>query len=107
MKMFFEEMGTWERKKAIFLLGTAEDMGMETDGLRDLAVNPTNGYTYLWSVNYVFILYMPINCELLKADIWALYYDPEGGEDIERELKEDTTLKELEEWTRELWEERE
>lgn len=92
------KMCDWERKKAVFLLNVAESLGMDTSGYGDLAVNSNSGYTYLWLEDYCFTLYMPINCELVKSDVWALWTNSEDDEEIEINLKEDTTLQDLEEW---------
>jgi hypothetical protein len=45
---------------------------------------------------------MPINCELVKTDISAIWSNPENGEEEEYDLKADTTLNDLEEWCQEL-----
>ncbi len=45
---------------------------------------------------------MPINCNLVKTDIWALWTNPEDGEEIEMRLGNCTTLNMLEEWAQEL-----
>jgi len=98
------KMCDWERKKAIFILSVAEELGMNTSGYGEVAVNPNSGYTYLWLEDYSFTLYMPINCDLVKSDIWALWSNPNDGEEIEMQLSEDTTLKELEDWASGLYE---
>ena len=36
------EMCEWERKKAIYLLNIAEDLGIDTSSYGELAVNPNN-----------------------------------------------------------------
>jgi len=91
-------MVNWERQKAMFLVQQAESLGMDVDGYGELAVNPNSGYTYLWLEDYNFTLYMPITCELVKNDIWALYSCPIDGEEIETDLEDHPTLKELEIW---------
>jgi hypothetical protein len=92
----YDKMGKWELEKAIFLQKTAVDLGMDVSGYGEVAVNPNSGYTYLWLEDYNFCLYMPINCELKKSDVVCLYSDPEDGEEIEKELTEETTLEDLE-----------
>ena len=92
------KMCDWERKKAIFILGEAEKLGMNTGSYGELAVNQNSGYTYLWIEDYCFTLYMPISCELVKTDIYAMWTNSNDGEEVEIELKEDTTLKDLEDW---------
>ena len=94
------KMCDWERKKAIFILGVAEDLGMNTSDYGDIAVNDTSGYTYLWIDNYNFTLYMPIDCELKKEDIYAQWTNLENGEEEEISIK-DMTLKDVEDWAEE------
>ena len=95
-------MGEWERKKALYLIQTAESLGMDTTGYGMLGVNPNSGYTYLWLEDYIFTLYMPISCELIKTDIGALWSNPEDGEEKGIILKENTTLQDLENWSQKL-----
>ena len=97
----FESMMDWERKKAVFLMGVAEDLGINTSSYGEIAVNKNSGYTYLWNEDYNFSLYMPINCELQKSDIIALWTNHINGEEKELDLNENTTLKNIEEWTEE------
>ena len=93
------KMCDWERKKAIFILGLAENnLDMDCSGYGELAVNPNSGYTYLWLEDYPFTLYMPIDCALVKTDVVALWTNPEDGEEIEYELKNETTLDDLINW---------
>ena len=91
------KMCDWERKKAIFLLSIAENLGMNTSSYGELAVNENSGYTYLWIEYYNFSLYMPINCELNKNEIVALWSCPECGQEEETDLTEKDTLTEIEE----------
>jgi hypothetical protein len=65
-------------------------------------VNPNSGYSYIWSENYSFSLYMPINCELKKDDVYALYSSFKDGEETEVVLG-NQTLEELENWASELY----
>jgi hypothetical protein len=98
MKTDYKNMGKWETEKAIFLQKTAVDLGMDLTGYGMVAVNPNSGYTYLWLEDYQFTLYMPISCELKKTDVWALWSDPEDGEETEMQLKNKTTLNDLNEF---------
>ena len=98
MNYKLDTMGSWERKKACFLMEVAESLGMDLDGCGELAVNPNSGYTYLWLEDYPLTLYMPINCELKKSDVYVLVEDPETGEEIEKPLSEFTTLDEIWDW---------
>jgi len=91
-----KDMCDWERKKAIFLLSEAEKLGMNTASYGDLAVNSTSGYTYLWLEDYNFSLYMPINCDLIKTDIFALWNCSECGNEEETQLTNEDNLKDIE-----------
>ena len=99
VEMKVNEMCSWVRKKAMFLMDTAEDLGMDTEGYGELAENTTSsGYTYLWLEDYGFTLYMPISCDLKKTDVYALWTNMDDGEEVEMQLKDDTTLEDLEAW---------
>lgn len=98
MEYKLNDMCDWERKKAVFLMGIAEDLGININSYGDVAVNPNSGYTYIWSEDYNFSLYMPINCELKKSEVVALWTNSENGEEKEFNLKENTSLKDIEDW---------
>jgi len=93
------DMCEWEREKAIFLIKIAQDLGMDTSGYGELAVNSNSGYTYLWLENYNFSLYMPINCKLKKSDVVALWTSSDNGAEEDFNLKDETSLKNIEDWT--------
>lgn len=97
MEFKLNDMDDWERKKAVYLMGVAENLGISLKDYGEVAVNKNSGYVYVWSENYNFSLYMPINCELQKTDIIALWSCFECGEEIETELKEDDSLNDIEE----------
>jgi hypothetical protein len=104
--MDFESLNTmcgWERQKAMFLIQIAEQLGMDIDGYGQIGVNNNSGYTYLWLEDYSFTLYMPINCDLKKTDVSALWTNPEDGEEIEFDLKPNTDLDDLEKWANDLY----
>lgn len=95
------KMCTWERRKAIYLLSVAEnDLKMETSGFSEIAVNPYSGYTYLWLEDYNFCLYMPINCDLKKEDVWVMWTSYDNG-DEEEVILGDMTLQDIYEWVQE------
>ncbi len=95
-------MTNWECQKAAFLILQAAELGMQVDGYGDLNINPNSGYTYLWLDDYSFTLYMEINCDLVKDDIYVLWSNPEDGEEIEERLTNFNNLKEIYEWVQEL-----
>ena len=103
MKTNYENMGKWELEKAVFLQKIAVDLGMDLTGYGEVSVNPNSGYTYLWLEDYSFTLYMPINCELVKTDVVALWSNPNDGEEIEMELEADTRLSDIEDWAQDLY----
>ena len=98
MNTNYDKMGKWEVEKAVFLQKTAIDLGMDISGYGEMGVNPNSGYTYLWLEDYPFTLYMPISCELVKTDVYALWSNPEDGEEIEMSLESNTRLVDIEEW---------
>jgi hypothetical protein len=97
MEYKLNDMCSWEKQKAVFLIGVAEQLGMNLDSYGEVAVNSTSGYTYLWSEDYNFTLYMPINCELKKEDVYALWTNSNDGEERETSIK-DMDLKDIEDW---------
>lgn len=102
MNFKLKDMCDWERKKAIFLMGEAEKLGYSLKDYGEVAVNKNSGYVYVWSEMHNFSLYMPINCELIKTDIYALWTNSNNGNEEEMSLKEDTTLKDIEDWCESL-----
>lgn len=102
MKTNYGNMCKWEIEKAIFLQKIAVDLGMDVSGYGEVAVNPNSGYTYIWLEDYQFSLYMPINCDLIKEDVCALWVNYETGEEIEYQLENETTLNDLENWVESL-----
>lgn len=97
MEYKLDDMCDWERKKAIYLLSIADELGMDLSGYGQLAVNQNSGYTYLWLEDYNFTLYLPINCELNKEDVQAMWTSPEDGEEREISIN-GYSLEELEKW---------
>ena len=98
----YSNMGKWEMEKAIFLQSIAVQLGMDISGYGEVNVNQNSGYTYLWLEDYNFTLYMPINCDLVKSDVVALWTNPEDGEEISYDLSNTTTLRTLENWAESL-----
>lgn len=102
----YEKMCKWEIEKAVFLQSISVDLGMNIADYGKCAINPNSGYTYLWLEDYPFTLYMPISCELKKTDIYALWSNPEDGEEFEIKLEKNTTLNDLYYWVEKLEKER-
>lgn len=92
-------MCDWERQKAIFLMGEAEKLGISLGekSYGEVAVNSSSGYVYLYEEMLSFSLYMPINCELKKSDIYASWTCSECGQEEETQLTESDRLTDIEE----------
>ena len=96
-------MTLWELEKAMFLLKTARELNMDISTSELIvSVNNNSGYTYLWSENYNFTLYMPISCELTREDVYVLWTNSENNEEIEENFSEFFNLKDIENWANEL-----
>jgi hypothetical protein len=82
----------------MFLIHVANELGMDTEGTGELAVNQNSGNTYLWLEDYNFTLYMPISCDLKKDDIYCLWTNSEDGTEEEISLG-NKTLREVQDWS--------
>jgi hypothetical protein len=102
MNLDFQKLSGWELTKAIYLVQQAKQLGMKLDGYGQIDVNPHSGYTYLWSEDYPFTLYMPIDCRLNRNDVWVLYTDTMNGEEIEERLSNFVSLDAIYEWVEKL-----
>lgn len=102
MKIDFTKFEGWELTKAIYLVQKAKELGMKLDSYGEIAVNQNSGYTYIWSEDYPFTLYMPIDCTLNKNDIWVLYTNIENGEEIEERLSKFTDIQEIYNWCEQI-----
>lgn len=98
----FETMTGWEIEKASYLVLTAKKLGMKLDCYGELSVNSSSGYTYLWLENYDFTLYMPINCDLKKEDVYVLHTDSITGEETEESLKWFNVFNDITKWIKTL-----
>lgn len=92
-----KNMGTWEKRKALYLMEVAMDLNIELDETVEIGVNQNSGYVYLFSYELPFVLYLPISCELNRDDVWVSTVDNMSGEEHERVLG-DATQSELELW---------
>jgi hypothetical protein len=91
----YDQMTDWEIEKASYLILTAKGLGMKLDGYGEVSVNPNSGYTYIWLEDYGFSLYMPINCDLQRKDVYVLLNDYETGEEIDESLEHFESLKDI------------
>jgi hypothetical protein len=102
MKYNFEQMTNWELDKANFLIQTARQLGMSLQSYGEVSVNPNSGYTYLWSEDYTFTLFMPISCELDKENIFVLWTNSINGEEVEESLVEFEDIDAIYRWVENL-----
>ena len=98
MKTNYETMTSWEIEKASYIILTAKELGMQLDSYGEVNVNSNSGYTYLWLEDYEFSLYMPINCDLQRKDIYVLYSDQISGEETEESLEHFQSVNDINEW---------
>jgi hypothetical protein len=97
-----EKMTKWEVQKATFLILMAKDLEMDIHCYGELDVNQNSGYTYLWLEDYDFTLYLPINCDLKREDVYVLWTNHHTGEEIEESLEEFNDLQDINEWVKKL-----
>jgi len=93
-----ETLQGWELEKGLYLINIASKLKMELNEYTIIDVNNNSGDVCLWSENYNFSLYMPINCDLKKSDVYALYTDFENGEESEISLKDITHVNQILDW---------
>lgn len=87
MTINFEKMCTWEKEKANFL---CRQIILENLPLQDaiIDINHNSGYVYYYHEFIPVSFFMPINCELIREDIMALYSDPWDGNESEISLED-------------------
>jgi hypothetical protein len=102
MKINYEQMSIWEVEKASYLILIAKELGMQLDSYGEVSVNQNSGYTYIWLEDFNFSLYMPINCDLKRDDVYVLHTDFETGDETEESLSKFKTLDDIEEWASKL-----
>lgn len=91
----------WEREKAIYLMQVANDLDYDFNEFGEINVNQSSGNVYLWSENYTYCLFMPINCELSREYVYASYSDPDDGEEFEFQISTNN-LDDVEAWIEEI-----
>lgn len=97
-----EKLQGWELDKALYLIKVANQINMDLSEYTIVDVNNTSGYVYLFDDNYNFSLYMPINCDLIKDDIYALYTDFDNGDEHEIDLSSINDVEQIENWIDDL-----
>lgn len=74
-------MCLWEREKAIYLMGVAQQIDYKfSNEYGSIGVNQNSGYTYLWCEAYNFCLFMPISCNLSLDDVYLSVMNEDGEE---------------------------
>lgn len=94
-------MSQWPRQKAMYLVTTAENLGMDTDGYGMVGENPNSGNVYVWLEDYPFTLFIPINGDVKPSDVYVDWTNPEDGEEHETKLGT-KSLDDLYEWVEQL-----
>lgn len=98
----YDTMTSWEIEKGSYLILTAKELGMNLNSYGQVSVNEYSGYTYIWLEDYEFTLYMPINCNLIREDVYVLYTDMETGQEHDESLIQFSTLKDIKEWIKDI-----
>jgi len=97
-----DKIKAWERQKAMYLIQIAEDLGIDIDGYGEVGVNPNSGYTYLWLEDYEFVLYMEINCDLKRKDVYVMWTNMQNGDEVEERLSKFDDLDDIYKWCKAL-----
>lgn len=85
-------------RKIGLLITKASDLGMDISGYGFADENQHSGCVYLWLEDYSFTLYIGLGSDT----IYALWTNPNDGEEIETET-EGKTLDDLETWAADLY----
>ena len=101
---FGTEIGPWEFEKISYIFkAVRERFGIDLWEKGTLVgVNPNSGYSWVWNENYPVSWYMPINCELRHEDVYALWSNPDDGDEHENEISNFSTADEIWKWVDEL-----
>lgn len=93
-------LGNNPMRKVGLLLTRASDLAIDVSGYGVADENPNSGYVYLWLEDYPFTLYVGFGSD----DVYALWSNPNDGEEIEIETK-NKSFYELQEWAHKLYSE--
>lgn len=85
-------------RKIGLLITKASELGMDISGYGMADENPNSGNVYIWLEDYPFTLYIGLGSDT----IYALWSNPNDGEEIETEV-EGQTLSDLEDWAHKLY----
>ena len=86
-----------EARKIGMLITKAAELGMDISGYGCTDVNKWSGNVYLWLEDYQFTLFIGLGSD----DIYALWSNPEDGEEVEVKV-DNMTLTDLENWANDL-----
>lgn len=87
-----------ELRKIALLMTKASDLGMDLSGYGFADMNPNSGHVYLWLEDYPFTLFISLGSD----DIWALWSNPEDGEEVVTNVIDEMTLDNLYDWVQQL-----
>jgi hypothetical protein len=85
----------WELKRAVFLLGEAEKMGIDVS-LEGMLSFDNTGRLRLWLEYYQLSLYLYNDGNMVKTDIFVQVEDSMNGDFFEFPLNKNTMVKHLE-----------
>lgn len=86
-----------ELRKIGMLIVKASELGMDVSGYGCADVNKWSGNVYLWLEDYQFTLFIGLGSD----DIYALWSNPEDGEEIEVKV-DNMRLIDLDNWANDL-----
>jgi hypothetical protein len=101
---FDVKIGPWEFEKISYIFrAVRERFGIDlwVHGTQ-VGVNPNSGCSWVWNEDYPVSWYMPINCELRHEDVYALWSNPENGDEHECEISAFNSADDIWEWVDEL-----
>jgi hypothetical protein len=98
MEITNKKLGNKQLRKIALLMVKASDLGMNLSGYGVADENPNSGYTYLWLEDYPFSLFMSSNSD----EVWALWSNPEDGEETVTNVIDGMTLDNLYDWVQQL-----
>lgn len=87
-----------ELRKIGMLITKASELDMDVSGYGCANVNKWSGNVYLYLEDYPFTLYIGLSSD----DIYALWSNPEDGEEVEVKV-DNMTLTDLENWANDLY----
>jgi hypothetical protein len=93
-----QNLGANAQRKMALLITKASDLGMKLSSYGEVGENDRSGNVYLWLEDYPFTLFIGLGSD----DIWALWSNPEDGEETVTNVIDEMTLENLYDWVSEL-----